>query len=75
MALGDYCPVWLFLPYRESGERETVKEKERKDGAGEGGGRRKTRDNMLQAPGQTVHESQIVLEVNKRIKKGKTMRK
>ena len=26
---------------------------------------------MLQAPGQTVHESQIVLEVNKRIKKGK----
>lgn len=45
MALGDYCPVWLFLPYRESGEREMVKEKERKDGAGEGGGRRKTRDN------------------------------
>ena len=41
MALGDYCPDWLFLPYREFGEREMVKEKERKDGVGEGGGRRK----------------------------------
>lgn len=72
---------WLAISScdRESGERETVKEKERKMGlvrVEEGGkpetmvlSHWQTRDNMLQAPGQTVHESQIVLEVNKRIKK------